>query len=190
MVKGGRITWWKWESGVWGVWCGPGEEALGSSIKGNQLPIGWREFKVTQHQERVQRPEYPEHPELFCYWHYIRKYVPDQPREWCRARSSIFTHRDKIESSRVDDGWIQRRIFMKRFNARGERCKDPDDREEEVVGKDPTVRPGGPPQWKKMRATSPTAVQLQVQAQRSKKCTVRRHESTLCLHPSMGEIHL
>jgi hypothetical protein len=28
-----------------------------------------------QHQERVQRPEYPEHAELFRYWHYIRKYL-------------------------------------------------------------------------------------------------------------------
>jgi hypothetical protein len=53
---------------------------------------------------------------------------------------------------------------MKRSNARGERCNDPDDREEEEVGKDPTVRPGGPPECKKTRATSPIAVQLQVQA--------------------------
>jgi hypothetical protein len=150
MVKGGRITWWKR-----GEWCLrrtvlPSGEALGSSIEVNQLPIGWREFKAAQHQQRVQRPEYPEHPELFRSWHYIRKiscgaFVPDQPRQWCRARSSIFTRRDKIESSRVDDGWIQRRIFVKRFNAWGERCNNPDDREEEEVGKDPTVRPGWPP---------------------------------------------
>jgi hypothetical protein len=37
-------------------------------------------------------------------------------------------------------------------------------REEEEVGKDPTVRPGGPPERMKTRATSPIAVQLQVQA--------------------------
>jgi hypothetical protein len=54
---------------------------------------------------------------------------------------------------------------MKRFNARGERCNDPDDCEEEEAGKDPTVRQGGPPERKKTRATSPIAVQLRVQAQ-------------------------
>jgi hypothetical protein len=53
---------------------------------------------------------------------------------------------------------------MKRSNARGERCDGPEDREEEEVGKDPTVRPGGPPERKKTRATSPIAMQLQVQA--------------------------
>ena len=35
---------------------------------------------------------------------------------------------------------------MKRSNAQGERCDGPDDREEEEVGKDPTVQPGGPPE--------------------------------------------